>query len=174
MKTLRMRSSSMQHVGSFMGPNMRTLFRRCNKPASERKGQWNPYTRGSENLPKKVWKKAFRRAWIVYNAIVGQLFRHFRKIAKTCSERKGQWILTRVVQMIIQAIIHMIIQMIVLGTQNRCFSKGFCAEGSLHRTRGRNRCKLYSNSQSVVATWVGILSKCPFAAAPSAARFSTS
>ena len=39
MKTLRMRSSSMQHVGSFMGPNMRTLFRRCNKPASERKGQ---------------------------------------------------------------------------------------------------------------------------------------
>ena len=88
MKTRRMRSSSMQHVGSFMGPNRRTLFRRCNKAASERKGQWNPYTRGSENLPKKVWKKAFRRAWVVYNAIVGQLFRHFRKIAKTCSERK--------------------------------------------------------------------------------------
>ena len=45
---------------------------------------------------------------------------------------KANEILTRVVQMIIQAIIHMIIQMIVLGTQNRCFSKGFCAEGSLH------------------------------------------
>ena len=63
MKTLRMRSSSMQHVGSFVGPNRRTLFRRCNKDASERVLPEYPYTRGSENLPKKMQKKCVQASW---------------------------------------------------------------------------------------------------------------
>ena len=57
MKTLRMRSSSMPHVGTLMGPNKRTLFWRCKKDASEREYIWYPYTRGSENPSEKSIKK---------------------------------------------------------------------------------------------------------------------
>ena len=35
---------------------LHTLFRRCNKTASERVLLEYPYTRGSENLPKKMQK----------------------------------------------------------------------------------------------------------------------
>ena len=57
MKTLRMWSSSMPHVGPFMDANNRTLFRRCKQNASEREYKWYPYTRGSENPSEKSVKK---------------------------------------------------------------------------------------------------------------------
>ena len=57
MKTLRMWSSSMPHVGPLLGPNKRTLFWRCKKDASEREYIWYPYTRGSENPSEKSIKK---------------------------------------------------------------------------------------------------------------------
>ena len=70
MKTLRMRSSSMPHVGPLIGPNKRTLFWRCKKDASEREYIWYPYTRGSETLPKKVLKNSSGRlSWASFYMI---------------------------------------------------------------------------------------------------------
>ena len=60
MKTLRMWSSSMPHVGPCMDANNRALFRCCKKDASEREYIWYPYTRGSESPSEKSPKKLVR------------------------------------------------------------------------------------------------------------------
>ena len=65
----RVREEAPSHV--LIEDFLRTLFRRCRKAASERDHIWYPYTRGSEKLPKKCKKNAFRRAWIVYSPVTG-------------------------------------------------------------------------------------------------------
>ena len=70
----------MQHVGPVTGKNRRTLFRRCKKAASERDYICYPYTRGSENLPNKMQKNAFRRAWVLDSPVTGPQNVHFTKL----------------------------------------------------------------------------------------------
>ena len=54
----RVREEAPSHV--LIEEFLHTLFRRCNKTASERVLLEYPYTRGSENLPKKSAKKLVR------------------------------------------------------------------------------------------------------------------
>ena len=82
MKTLRMWSSSMQHVGPFIDANRRALFWRCKRVASERECIWYPYTRGPKNLPKKVPKKAFRATLESKKYIVGPKNQNVCKLQK--------------------------------------------------------------------------------------------
>ena len=96
MKTLRMRSSSMPHVGTLMGPNKRTLFWRCKKDASEREYIWYPYTRGSENPSEKSIKKlvwAPLLSELLYDIRTFGSFVHFfwRCKKKATPEREHIW-----------------------------------------------------------------------------------
>ena len=59
MKTLRMWSSSMPHVGPLTGANKRTLFWRCKRIASEREYIDILTRAGPKTLPNKVPKNSF-------------------------------------------------------------------------------------------------------------------
>ena len=82
MKTLHMWSSSMPHVGPLIGANMRTLFWRCKRIASEREYIWYPYTRGSENPSKKSAKK------LVRGPLLSKEHRDRTKNEKVCNLQK--------------------------------------------------------------------------------------
>ena len=173
MKTLRMRSSSMPHVGTLMGPNKRTLFWRCKKDASEREYIWYPYTRGSENPSEKSIKKlvwAPLLSELLYDIRTFGSFVHFfwRCKKRPLLSENTYDILTRAGPKTLPK------KCIFFGTgsrrgatpgrlgaQNRWLLKGFLAEGRLHRTCGRDRLgahfawSLLKKSQMSIEVFVG-------------------